>query len=745
MIDILEELCARRRQDAALRERSESFAALTARAQAMPPPPDFAAAFAGRGLHVIAELKKASPSEGLIRADFDPPALARELAAGGADALSVLCEPHRFLGSEAYLREVVAALADDAAKTGTKPIPVLYKDFVTTPYQVAAARAAGASAVLLIAAVLDDVALRALLAFARALGFAALVETHDADEIRRAVAAGARIVGVNCRDLRTFKTDPAIVERFIGRIPSDRVRIAESGIRTADDMKRLAAAGADGFLVGTTLMRDPSPGNCLKQFNLKTAVGIFNTEAQRHKGTEFCRSSTFSPFHSSAFQATFVRCKAEGRAAYVAYLALGAPTRRDCVRAADVLVGEGADILELGLPCENPFADGPTIASAIAQARANGVTAAAALADVAVVRARHPDVPIVVLAYRETIAAFGVVRFAEKVADSGADGVLPIGLHNGERTELLAALRHRGLTLVPLLLAEDDPSMVRQLADGLSDSFLYAVTRPGVTGAAVSPSDALRGRLAAIRRETRIPVVAGFGIRTPADGAEISAGCDGFVIGSANVKRFMREGEKMTIPAIKVCGVNDASLAAEAERLGADYLGFIFAEGSPRRVGVLDVVRIRAHLSGRARCVGVFTTAAVPEILNAVRACGLDVVQLHRRATAADVAAFRAAGLEVWTLAGGAAGDAVLFDSSHGDGEARPSSRFMRLKGGCVRVVLAGGVSAENLSAFFAQNPDVIDVSGSLETSPGVKSVGLVRAFFARWQAITAAACLRMP
>ena len=176
-------------------------------------------------------------------------------------------------------------------------------------------------------------------------------------------------------------------------------------------------------------------------------------------------------------------------------------------------------------------------------------------------------------------------------------------------------------------------------------------------------------------------------------------------------------------PAIKVCGVNDTAFAAEAERLGADYLGFIFAEGSPRRVGVSDVIRIRARLSGRARCVGVFTTATAPEILGIVRECGLDVVQLHRRATREDVAALRSAGLEVWTLAGGAAGDAVLFDSSHGDGETT-------LRRGAFRTVLAGGVSAENLAEFVAQRPDVIDVSGSLETSPGVKSAELLRKFF---------------
>ena len=177
-------------------------------------------------------------------------------------------------------------------------------------------------------------------------------------------------------------------------------------------------------------------------------------------------------------------------------------------------------------------------------------------------------------------------------------------------------------------------------------------------------------------------------------------------------------------PAIKVCGVNDSAFAAEAERLGADYLGFIFAEGSPRRVTVPDVVRIRASLTGRARCVGVFTTAAVPEVLQTARACGLQIVQLHRRATAADVAALRREGLEVWTLAGGAAGDAVLFDSSHGDGETQ-------LRRGAFKAVLAGGVSAANLSAFLAQRPDVLDVSGSLESARGVKSIARVRQFFA--------------
>ena len=309
MTDILKELTTLRREDAELRKLQVSEAEMFRRARAAAPAPDFIAAFRDSGRRwnaaptevgrvaprprIIAELKKASPSEGLIRADFEPRSLALEFAQAGAAALSVLCEPHRFLGSEAYLREAVQALRDNgrrpsavslrsavrtSAPTGTKaghdvicaaPIPVLYKDFVTTPYQVAAARAAGASAVLLIVAALDDATLRELLRVVRDLGFAALVETHDADEIRRAVAAGARVIGVNCRDLHTFKTDPAIVERLIGGVPRECVRIAESGIRSASDIVRLRAAGADGFLVGTTLMRVERPGEVLKDLRDK--------------------------------------------------------------------------------------------------------------------------------------------------------------------------------------------------------------------------------------------------------------------------------------------------------------------------------------------------------------------------------------------------------------------------------------------------------------------------------------------
>ncbi len=246
--------------DAQEREKTVSYAAVLREAGKAAAPRDFAAAFRGPGLHVIAELKKASPSEGMIREDFRPAELAKSLEAAGAAALSVLCEPHRFLGGEQYLR----------IARRTVNIPILYKDFITTRYQVAEARAAGADCVLLIAAVLDDAALADLQGLAHSLGMAALVETHCEEEIRRAVGLGCGVIGVNCRDLRNFRTDTSLLQELVGLIPPDRIRIAESGMHTAKALRDAHDAGADGFLVGTALMRSPDPAEKLRELGVRS-------------------------------------------------------------------------------------------------------------------------------------------------------------------------------------------------------------------------------------------------------------------------------------------------------------------------------------------------------------------------------------------------------------------------------------------------------------------------------------------
>jgi indole-3-glycerol phosphate synthase len=209
---------------------------------------------------VIAEVKRASPSRGHLAAIPDPAALARSYADAGASAISVLTEQRRFLGSLADLEAVRAAVT----------VPVLRKDFVSSAYQVLEARAAGADLVLLIVAALPDAVLRELLALIHDLRMTALVEAHDEGEVDRALAAGARLLGVNARDLDTFELDRDLFGRVADRIPAGVVKVAESAVRTADDVAAYRAAGADVVLVGEALVTG-DPAALLRAFREATA------------------------------------------------------------------------------------------------------------------------------------------------------------------------------------------------------------------------------------------------------------------------------------------------------------------------------------------------------------------------------------------------------------------------------------------------------------------------------------------
>lgn len=239
-------VATKRRELEALRPRA---AELERDALARPPARDFAAALAaGPTVSLIAECKRRSPGAGEILAGMDPAALAETYRAGGARALSVLTDGDWFGG----------ALADLGAASAAG-LPILRKDFTLDPLQVVEARAAGADAVLLIVRILDDAALASLLSLVAALGLAALVEAHDEREVERALGAGARIVGINNRDLATFTTDLDTTLRLAERIPPDVLVVSESGIRTAEDVARLADGGADAILVGETLLRAADP------------------------------------------------------------------------------------------------------------------------------------------------------------------------------------------------------------------------------------------------------------------------------------------------------------------------------------------------------------------------------------------------------------------------------------------------------------------------------------------------------
>lgn len=251
---ILDRIVEARRHAMGLRQRLIPMNALRMTVKRSEPPRDFAGALSRPSINIIAELKKASPSQGVLRADFDPAALARAFDAAGAAALSVLTEEEFFQGDLKNVR-----MARKAA-----PVPLLRKDFVFDAWQVWESRAAEADSFLLIAAILDDALLESLIREGRSLGMEPLVEVHTREELRRALDAGARILGVNNRDLRTFDVRLETSLELVEAIPDECIAVAESGIDSRDALLRLRAAGFDAFLIGEHFMRAADPAAALR-------------------------------------------------------------------------------------------------------------------------------------------------------------------------------------------------------------------------------------------------------------------------------------------------------------------------------------------------------------------------------------------------------------------------------------------------------------------------------------------------
>ena len=259
MSDILKKILARKIEEVRERSALVSLRELSARAADAPAARGFLAALEAKidagSAGVIAEVKKASPSKGVMRPDFRPDEIACSYAAGGAACLSVLTEVDFFQGADEYLRAARAACT----------LPVLRKDFTIDPYQIYEARTLGADCILLIVAALGDAALLEFTALAHELGMDVLIEAHDGDELERALATPAQLVGINNRDLRTFETSLDTTLNLRTRVPADRLLVTESGIATRADVARMRAHGVHAFLVGETFMRADDPGAELRR------------------------------------------------------------------------------------------------------------------------------------------------------------------------------------------------------------------------------------------------------------------------------------------------------------------------------------------------------------------------------------------------------------------------------------------------------------------------------------------------
>jgi indole-3-glycerol phosphate synthase len=249
---ILDRIVEHKRGELAAAKAAAPLAGMRALAEKAPGVRDFASALRGPRIALIAEVKKASPSRGVLRADFEPVSLAQDYAEAGAAAISVLTDEEHFQGTLEHLRAIREALPDGP--------PLLRKDFLFDEYQVYEARANGADALLLIAAILETEAMAELIRLTSALGMTALVEVHDEAEVERALKVGAEVIGINNRDLRTFDIDLATTERLRPLIPEEKTVVAESGIFMRGDMRRLEVCGVQAVLIGEALVTAPEPG-----------------------------------------------------------------------------------------------------------------------------------------------------------------------------------------------------------------------------------------------------------------------------------------------------------------------------------------------------------------------------------------------------------------------------------------------------------------------------------------------------
>ncbi len=521
---ILEEIVWHKRQEVSQMREKMPLAELQKQVADAPSPRDFLIALQHSPTKpsLIAEVKKASPSKGVIRADFDPRMIAQAYERGGAACLSVLTDQKFFQGSFNNLQIVRQSVA----------VPLLCKEFIIDPYQIYLARVAGADAVLLIAAILSDQNLQEFLKIVHSLGMNALVEVHNLAELDRVLALkDLHLVGINNRNLEDFTVDIGTTQQLIAQRQEQLhslgiTLVSESGLHTAADLALVHEAGAHAVLIGESLV---------KQNDVEQAViNILNSNT-------LPITSEGTPSSSSTSMISVSDClkslRERNQCALIPFITAGDPDLETTAEALRVLDRSGANLIELGVPYSDPLADGPVIQAAATRALERGTRLDQVLE---MVQAVSPSLqaPLILFTYYNPILNRGIEKFLKQIASSGIRGLVVPDLPLEEAHTLLKPAAALGIEVILLVAPTSSKERIEAIALQ-SQGFIYLVSVTGVTGVRTKLQARVKDLLMEIRGVSNKPIGIGFGISDPEQARQaLDWGADAVIVGSAFVKRL---------------------------------------------------------------------------------------------------------------------------------------------------------------------------------------------------------------
>ena len=521
---ILEEIVWHKQQEVSQMREKMPLAELQKQVADAPSPRDFLIALQHSPTQpsLIAEVKKASPSKGVIRADFDPRSIAQAYERGGATCLSVLTDQKFFQGSFNNLHIIRQSVA----------LPLLCKEFIIDSYQIYLARVAGADAVLLIAAILSDQDLQEFLKIVHSLGMNALVEVHNLAEVDRVLALkDLHLVGINNRNLEDFTVDIGTTQQLIAQRQEQLhslgiTIVSESGLHTAADLALVHEAGVHAVLIGESLV---------KQNDVEQAViNILNSNTLpiTPEGTPS------SPSHSMISISDCLNSLRErNQCALIPFITAGDPDLETTAEALRVLDRNGANLIELGVPYSDPLADGPVIQAAATRALQRGTRLDQVLE---MVQAVSPSLqaPLILFTYYNPILNRGIEKFLKQIASSGVRGLVVPDLPLEEAHTLLQPAAAIGIEVILLVAPTSSKERIEAIALQ-SQGFIYLVSVTGVTGVRTQLQARVKDLLMEIRGVSNKPIGIGFGISDPEQARQaMEWGADAVIVGSAFVKRL---------------------------------------------------------------------------------------------------------------------------------------------------------------------------------------------------------------